>query len=429
MNIRDSEAISALLAAAGHSEAGSLDDADIVLLNTCSVRDSAERKVEGYLWKLRSWKEERKGRILCIVGCMAQSAGGSLLEKFPHLDIVAGTSAISRLPELISNVSPGSGRFSDTDEGPLPYDDISTHVSSGGVSAFIPVTRGCSMNCSYCIVPQVRGGEKSRPAEEIIEEARSLVDRGVVEIFLLGQNVAAYGLDRTAGKNESSPFAALLAKIAEIKAVKRIRFTSPHPASFNDALINAVCEIRKVCDSIHLPLQSGSDRILTAMGRRYSSSEYMEIVAKLKAGRPGISFSTDVIVGFPGETDDDFNDTRRILNDVGFDQEFIFKYSKRKNTPAAEMDGQIPLKTKEERNKILLDDLKTRILARNRSMIGSEMEILIDADSPRSNNRLIGKSSSNKTVVVEKKAGIAVGSFATAVIEDATLAALYGRLK
>ncbi len=426
MNIRDSEAVSALLRSAGHSESESINDADIVLLNTCSVRDSAERKVEGYLWKLRSWKDERDGRILCIVGCMAQSGGDDLLAKFPHLDIVAGTSRIARIPEMISNASLGYGRFSDTNDDKTPYDDMSTHTLGNGISAFIPVMRGCSMNCSYCIVPQVRGGEKSRPEEEIIKEAKELSDKGIKEIFLLGQNIAAYGLDGVRTKTEKSPFAKLLAKIAKIENVKRIRFTSPHPASFNDELINEVCENRKVCDSVHIPLQSGSDRILTLMQRKYSSSDYMRIIEKLVSGRPAISFSTDVIVGFPGETDEDFNDTRKILQTVGFEQEFIFKYSKRKNTPAAEMNEQLPDKIKEDRNQILLEDLKKRVLKKNRDTHGKTVEILLESESSRGNNRMIGKTSSNKTVIVEKKQGFKVGDFANALIEDSTLAALYG---
>lgn len=427
MNFRDSEAIISLLRKAGHTETKDIEEASIAILNTCSVRDSAERKVEGYLWKLRSWKEENTNRILCIVGCMAQSEGDKLLAKFPHLDIVLGTSAISKLPELIKNASCDFRRVSNTQMSHTPYDDCQTHLSENKFSAYIPVMRGCSMRCSYCIVPQVRGEEYSRSANEIVEEAKTLAENGVVEIFLLGQNVAAYGLHGK--KSSDSPFADLLAKIANIDKVKRIRFTSPHPANFNDKLIETVCEIRKICSSIHLPLQSGSDKILTLMRRNYTATDYMRIIEKLKSGRPELSFSTDVIVGFPSEDEEDFNATRKILNDVDFDQEFIFKYSKRKNTPASIMDEQIPAKIKEERNQILLRDLRERVLKKNKNMLGAEIEILIEAESPRQNNRLIGRSSSNKTVVVEKKNNVKLGDFAIAIIEDFTLSTLYGKLK
>ncbi len=427
MNIRDSEAVSSILLNAGYQQTNDIEDANIIMINTCSVRDSAEKKAEGYLWKLRDWKEAGHDRILCIIGCMAQSEGNKLLDKFPHLDIVVGTAAISRLPELIENVSLGYGRFSETNLNSIPYDDANTHLYKNKISAFIPVMRGCSMHCSYCIVPQVRGTEISRPIEEIIGEARLLVENGVKEIFLLGQNIAAYG--QNGDKSKRPLFAELLAKIAEINELKRIRFTSPHPANFNDDLIKVVCETPKICSSIHIPIQSGSNKILKKMKRGYTLEDYMRIINKLKEGRPELCFSTDVIVGFPGEEEDDFYLTRNVLNSVDFDQEFIFKYSKRKDTPAAEMIEQVPQKIKEERNKILLDDLKKRVIKKNKNLIGTEQEILIESESPRQNKRFIGKTSSNKTVIVEKKENFAIGSFAIAVIEDCTMAALYGRLK
>ncbi len=428
MNLRDSEAILALLEKAGFNESSELEDADVLILNTCSVRDSADRKVEGYLWQLREWKEKRANRILAVIGCMAQSRGNSLLTKFPHLDIVCGTFHFGKIVEMIYQVANEHLRICDISEFNPPYDDLSTHLLKNKISAFIPIVRGCSMKCSYCIVPDLRGAEISRPQDEIIREAKTLAEQGIKEIFLLGQNIAAYGLEPNSEKCGKSPFAELLAKIAEIDKIKRIRFTSPHPANFNDALINAICEIRKVCDAIHIPLQSGSDKILDLMRRRYSSNDYMKIIEKLKTGKKGVSFSTDVIVGFPGENDTDFNATRTVLENVGFDQEFIFKYSKRKNTPAANMMEQVEDKVKKERNHCLLEDLKTRVLKRNKSLEGSTFDILIEAESQKSKNRMIGRTSSNKTVIVEKKDNIKIGDFTTALIEDSTVAALYGRI-
>jgi tRNA-2-methylthio-N6-dimethylallyladenosine synthase len=427
MNERDSEAVRALLQSSGLKEAEKIEDTGIVILNTCTVRDSADRKVEGYLWQLREWKNSSPGRILGIMGCMAQDRKDSLLEKFPHLDFVLGTGQTASIPKIISTIinSPAS-RISETEILDL-YDDFQTHLPKNQVSAFVSVIKGCSMFCSYCIVPYVRGAEKSRSENEIIREVEFLCSKGVKEIFLLGQNIAAYGLNKKAEKQEKiSPLAELIRKISSIDEVKRIRFTSPHPASFNDSLIAEICENRKVCDKIHIPLQSGSDEILKAMNRNYSASDYMRMIEKLRKGRPKLSFSTDIIVGFPGETDSDFEMTRKLMNDIAFDQAFIFKYSKRRNTPASEMNEQVPQKIKEERNKILLDDLKIRVEKNNNDLIGKALEVLVERESPKRNDRLIGKTSSNKTVVLWKKEGIKIGDIVDVLIEDSTPAALYG---
>jgi tRNA-2-methylthio-N6-dimethylallyladenosine synthase len=426
MNERDSEAVRALLQSSGFEEAEKTEEADIVILNTCTVRDSADRKVEGYLWQLREWKNSLPGRILGIMGCMAQDRKDSLLEKFPHLDFVLGTGQIASIPKIISTIinSPAS-RISETEVLDV-YDDFQTHLPKNQVSAFVSVMKGCDMFCSYCIVPYVRGAEKSRSENEIIREVEFLCSKGVKEIFLLGQNIAAYGLNKAEKQEKISPLAELIRKISSIDEVQRIRFTSPHPASFNDSLISEICENRKVCDKIHMPLQSGSDKILTAMNRNYSADDYMRIIETLRKGRPKLSFSTDVIVGFPGETDSDFEMTRKLMNDIAFDQAFIFKYSKRRNTPASEMDEQIPQKIKEERNKILLDDLKIRVAKNNSELIGKTLEVLVERQSPKRNDRLIGKTSSNKTVVLWKKDRIRIGDMVDVLIEDSTPAALYG---
>jgi tRNA-2-methylthio-N6-dimethylallyladenosine synthase len=426
MNDRDSEAASAILASAGFSAAKDIEDAQITILNTCSVRDSAERKVKGFLWQLKGWKEKNEKRIIGLIGCMAESYKDALLEEFSHLDFVLGPGQMGLLPQTISEIiySKNKKRITET-EAEKPYDDIKTHLPAGKVSAYIPIMRGCNMFCSYCIVPYVRGRERSRPLNEIIEEAKLLAEKGVKEIFLLGQNVAAYGFDKEKNSKKSS-LAGLLSKIAEIPEIQRIRFTSPHPADFNDELIRAVCEIRKVCGHVHIPLQSGSDKILGLMNRHYTAAEYVNITEKLRRGCPEIVFSTDVIVGFPGETDSDFQDTRTLLNDVGFDQIFIFKYSKRKNTPAADMDNQVDTKIKEERNQILLADLKSRAKKTNKSFLGKTVEVMVESSSSKRNDRLIGKTSSNKTVVLWKKKDIVPGDIVKVLVEDSTLAALYG---
>lgn len=428
MNERDSDAAAAMLAADGHTIVDSEDQADLILLNTCSVRDQAERKAIGKLGILKRLKEEHPHLLFGIMGCMAQRCGEELLKTVPHLNFVVGTDRIHELPEIVASL-PAPRKIAATGHDNLnDVDGIDAHLRRS-FSDFITIMRGCNRFCSYCIVPYVRGRERSRSPESILEEARKLAETGVKEIMLLGQNVAAYGIDGIHFPDTVSPFADLLEKLAEIDGIRRIRFTSPHPAFFNTRLIDAIAKTPKVCKSVHLPLQSGSDRILKAMNRPYTAEQYLHIVDSLKEKCGEIAFSTDIIVGFPGETDADFEATRAVLKRVAYDNAFIFKYSPRKGTKAAEqMADDVPQSVKEERNRILLEDLAESSERANLPFVGRTIEVLAEGVSKRNAARWCGRSDLNKLVVFEPDGQIRPGDLVPVRIDHATAMTLFGKL-
>ena len=437
MNERDSESLAAALIDGGFEMTSVEADADIMLFNTCSVREQAERKAVGKIGIIKKLKRKKPDLLIGVFGCMAQSKKDELLRELPHLDFVVGTDRLHTIVDIVKNELKNRKRVvvADVDSSTEILEAMGGHIideeTSGkkSISAYISLMRGCNRFCTYCIVPYVRGREKSRSVDSIIQEAECLVAAGIKEIVLLGQNVAAFGLDgRLKPEDGESPFADLLVKLNDIEGVERIRFASPHPACFNDKLIHTVAALPKVCDNIHLPLQSGSDRILKAMHRRYTSAEYLSIVEKLKKLSPGITFSTDIIVGFPGETDDDFNATREIFNSVEFDNAFIFKYSPRRGTKAVELGDDVPLETKEERNHILLEDLRRITSEHNRDMVGKSVEILVEGVSKRNSKRWFGRTTSNNMVVFTPSSSILVGDIVELFIEKATSATLFGRL-
>lgn len=429
MNERDSESVAADLLSRGYQRTESEEDADIILLNTCSVRERAERKAIGKLGITSRLKRNKPDLLIGLMGCMAQRIGGELAETVEHLDFVVGTGQTHRTGEIIDSLVSDRRKLIETGHDSGILTGMAGHINPGlKVSAFIAIMRGCNRFCSYCIVPYVRGREKSRMPDDIAAEARELAAAGVREIFLLGQNVAAYGMDGAAPPPPPgfSPFAELLEELAAIDGVERIRFTSPHPAYFNDRLIGTIIAEPKVCDAIHLPLQSGSDRILKLMNRPYTAVEYRQVVDKLKSGLSDVSFSTDVIVGFPGETEDDFNATRGLMNEVGFDNAFIFKYSPREGTTAAGMDDQVPEKVKEDRNQILLSDLERRCGVRNAAMSGRKIEILVEGPSKRNPARWSGRATNGKMVVFEPTPNTAAGDLVTLEIKSSTPMTLFG---
>lgn len=428
MNERDSDAAAAMLAADGHTIVDSEDQADLILLNTCSVRDQAERKAIGKLGILKRLKEEHPHLLFGIMGCMAQRCGEELLKTVPHLNFVVGTDRIHELPEIVASL-PAPRKIAATGHDNLnDVDGIDAHLRRS-FSDFITIMRGCNRYCSYCIVPYVRGRERSRSPESILEEARKLAEAGVKEIMLLGQNVAAYGIDGIHFPDTVSPFADLLEKLAEIDGIRRIRFTSPHPAFFNTRLIDAIAKTPKICKSVHLPLQSGSDRILKAMNRPYTAEQYLHIVDSLKEKCGEIAFSTDIIVGFPGETDADFEATRAVLKRVAYDNAFIFKYSPRKGTKAAEqMVDDVPQSVKEERNRILLEDLAECSERANLPFVGRTIEVLAEGVSKRNAARWCGRSDLNKLVVFEPDGQIRPGDLVPVRIDHATAMTLFGKL-
>ena len=447
MNERDSESAAAALIAAGYSKTDSEEDADIFLFNTCSVRDQAERKAMGKIGILKKIKKKNPAILIGVLGCMAQSKQEEIIEELPHVDFVIGT---DQLPSLISvidkelknrekiirtAVSSGNdslesmgGHLRYTEEAmdfPIP---TTQSENQNDCCAFVSLMRGCNRFCTYCIVPYVRGREKSRQPEAILQECRKLVSYGVKEIMLLGQNVAAYGLKEqgNAYASGASPFAELLHQINEIDGLERIRFTSPHPACFNRKLIDAVAELPKVCNNIHLPLQSGSNRILNLMGRGYSREEYLEVVEQLVNKTPGITFSTDIIVGFPGESQEDFLATRSLMEQVGFDNAFIFKYSPRRGTQAASIPDSVPQKIKEERNALLLKDLKERTLFHNHQLEGETLEVLVEGVSKRNPSRWYGRTTTNKVVVFSPYENIHAGDLKNIHIVRSTAMTLFG---
>lgn len=428
MNERDSEAAASALAASGHEMVQDENNADILMFNTCSVRDQAERKALGKLGILIKLKKQKPDIIIGVLGCMAQRMKEQIIEKIPHVDFVAGTDQFHKLPEIVESTILKRKHIVAVDADSEIIENLSGHLNSKNqISAFISVMRGCNRFCSYCIVPYVRGRERSRDKKEILEEANMLVNAGIKEIVLLGQNIAAYGLEGRGQPTEESPFAELLQTLSGLDGLLRIRFTSPHPQYFNQKLIDAMASLPKVCKNLHLPMQSGSDRILELMNRHYTAKKYLSIVDSLKEKIPGMTFSSDIIVGFPTETESDFNETRRVMREVGYDNAYIFKYSPRSGTKAAEMKDDVPQAVKDERNQILLAALDETTGRHNKALVGSTIEVLVEGVSKRNSERWCGRSSSNKVVVFEPLPGIKIGDLINLEITRATAMTLFGK--
>src|ERR1041384_561680 len=387
MNERDSEAFAAMLRERGYSVASSEFDADVILLNTCSVRDLAEQKALGKMSMLTQLKRQKPGLILGYMGCMAQSRGAELLQN-PAVDLVVGTQRFHHVPDYLDQLIASEDleqpfRIVDVAEEQGSESTIKDHVlgTNGDrqVTAFVSIMQGCDMYCSFCIVPYTRGTERSRPIPEIVDDVRRLVDAGVKEVTLLGQIVTSYG------RKDSGKFAfvKLLAAANDTPGLERVRFTSPHPKGFGDDLVHAYRDLPKLCEHAHLPVQSGSNRILKAMNRGYSREWYLRIIEKLRAARPGIALSTDIIVGFPGETDEDFEQTVSLMREVRFDAAYIFKYSNRRDPPAAEMPDQVADEVKERRNQAALQILNDHLARDNQRLVGQTVE--------RSEERRVGE--------------------------------------
>jgi tRNA-2-methylthio-N6-dimethylallyladenosine synthase len=408
MNERDSEAVAAQLVAKGYTLAPSERGADVILLNTCSVRDAAEQKAIGKMQNLAA--EVRKNRpevVLGFMGCMAQSRGRQLIDKLPDVDLVIGTQKFHRAADYLDEIISGNrGKIVDTEAEQGSEAAIREHIINGSasgksVAAFVSIMQGCNQYCTFCIVPYTRGEERSRGIADIVAECRELVSRGVKEITLLGQIVTNYGKRDIPVTEGKSAFVQLLEAVHEIEGLERIRFTSPHPKGYGDDLVATYGRLPKLVESAHLPVQSGSNRLLKLMHRGYTRERFLRIVEKLRQVQPGIGITTDIIVGFPGETEMDFEETLSLAREVEFDNAYIFKYSPRKDTPAAAQDGQLPQAVKEERNGSLLyviNEIGARHYAR---FIGRRMEILVEGPSKKNPARLMGRTRCNKIVVFE----------------------------
>ncbi|WP_438480670.1 tRNA (N6-isopentenyl adenosine(37)-C2)-methylthiotransferase MiaB [Oleiharenicola lentus] len=434
MNERDSEAVAAMLRGRGYRIVNDEDNCDILLLNTCSVRDAAEQKAIGKAAHVASRKKKNPDFILGVLGCMAQNRGAALLDRLPDVDLIVGTQKFHQVPDYLDNLraaqaagTPIATTIVDIEEEVGSQNTIVEHVlEEKQVSAFVSIQQGCNMDCAFCIVPKTRGDERSRPMDDIVRECEQLAERGVKEITLLGQIVTSYGRRDYVHTGGVTPFVQLLERVNAIPGIARIRFTSPHPRGFKDDLIQAYGRLEKLCEYVHLPLQSGSDRILKAMNRPYSRDRYKQIVDDLRAVRPDMYFSTDVIVGFPGETDDDFAQTRELFEACNYDMAYVFKYSIRTGTPAETMGDQIADEVKEARNAELLAILQANSNRRNALLLGTTEEVLVEGRDKKG-LRYMGRTRGNRIVHFDANDRL-IGQLVPVKIERASTAVLYGSL-
>ena len=435
MNERDSDAVAALLVQRGHELASGEGDAELLLINTCSVRAKAEHKALGKLGLTTAPNRSKTLRLVGAFGCMVERLGPRLFDKLPNLDFAVGTHRFRALPDIVDRVLAGPEKILAVGENPDGEHAVSEHAVLG-VSAFVNILFGCNRGCSYCIVPTVRGGEISRPAREILDELRDLAARQVREVTLLGQSVMAYGraqavweaADRSPGGYQE-PFARLLEAAAEIEGLRRIRFASGHPSGCTAELARVMGAVPKLCRHLHLPLQSASDRILKMMRRGYSADDYRRAVARLRETVPDIAITTDIIVGFPSESPSEFEATRAFMDEIGFDNAFIFKYSPRPGTPAAGWPDDIAMDEKIRRNKTLLQDQNRRTLAVNEAMIGRTADVLVEGVSPRNPDRWTGRTSGNKIVVFSPEFDMRKGDMIRVRIARAMPQTLYGAVE
>lgn len=435
MNERDSEAVAAMLRARGYRIVDKEDSCDILLLNTCSVRDAAEQKAIGRAANVMARKRRNPDFVLGILGCMAQNRGAALLDTLPDVDLIVGTQKFHQVPDYLDNLRaaraagvPVGSSIVDIGEEAGSQNTIRDHLDTEErqISAFVSIQQGCNMDCAFCIVPKTRGDERSRPMDDIVAECRQLAARGVREITLLGQIVTSYGRRDYTHTNGISPFVQLIERVHAIDGIERIRFTSPHPRGFKQDLVEAYGRLPKLCEYVHLPMQSGSDRILRAMNRPYSRDRYREIVNSLRAVKPGMYFSTDVIVGFPGETDEDFEQTRELFAACNYDMAYIFKYSIRSGTPAADLGDQIPEDVKEHRNQVLLELLKANSVRRNEQLIGTIEEVLVEGPD-KSGAHFTGRTRGNRVCIFDADPRL-IGQLVPLRIERASVSTLYGEL-
>lgn len=419
MNVADSELIAGLLQQEGYRETGDIQASDTIFVNTCSVREHAEERVHSRLGTFKSIKEKNPNVIIGVLGCMAQSLKHQLLEDKPWLDIVLGPDSYRRLPELL-NRQVISTNIVDTHLSRFEvYDDLFPSRKEG-INAWVSIMRGCDKFCSFCIVPFTRGRERSRSVKSIVSEARQAVADGFVEVTLLGQNVNSY-------QHDNHGFAQLLEEVAAIPKLQRIRYTSPHPQDMTEDLLYVMAEHVNICNSIHLPMQAGADRILRRMNRTYTRKHFMELVDRIRTILPDVGLTTDIIVGFPGETDQEFEQTLEVMEYVKFDLAFTFKFSARKGTKAAEYQDQLNPQKSQDRLEQLIKLQKQHTLIRNRQVVGKVQTVLVEKESKRSSARWAGRTDSNKWVIFEKGAA-QIKDFVSVEIRDARGVSLHGNI-
>ncbi|MDR4508459.1 MAG: tRNA (N6-isopentenyl adenosine(37)-C2)-methylthiotransferase MiaB [Candidatus Brocadiaceae bacterium] len=423
MNKLDAELSLGLLQEDGYRVVYKINEADVILFNTCSVRQRAEDKVYSYLGTLKTLKREHPEIIVGVLGCMAQKDAESIFKRMPHVDLVCGTRMFSRLPELLARIKTHGSHIVAIDEDQVVDIKRSAAYRPNPYQAFVTIVRGCDNYCSYCIVPYVRGREISRAIVDIKEEVQVLVADGCKEITLLGQNINSYGK----GLPGSVSLGDLLAELNGLDGLDRIRFVTSHPKDMTRELVRTMSQLEKVCEYLHMPAQSGSDAILKKMRRGHTATKYRELAHYARDIIPHITIASDFIVGFPGETERDFQETVRLIEDLRFQNSFIFKYSTRTGTKAAELEDNVPDEVKKERNRILLELQKAISLEKNKKMIGKEAQILVEGTSKSNPNKMSGRTRQNHIVVFDGSQEL-VGKLVDVTIREVTDLTLFGNL-
>jgi tRNA-2-methylthio-N6-dimethylallyladenosine synthase len=411
MNVSDSELMLGRLAAAGYAPVDKPDGADVILVNTCAIRDHAEQRVIGRLGELK--RHMTPGSVMGVTGCMAQRLGPQLLEKARHVSLVVGPDGYRALPQLLDGARRGERAIETTFDLEEHYEDF-TPRRFDKVKAWIPVQRGCDYRCTYCIVPTTRGSERSRRLEDVVRETREVVASGMSEVVLLGQTVNSY----TDGTHD---FADLLRAVGTVPGIRRVRYTSPHPNDFSDRVIAAMAEVPTVCEHVHLPMQSGSSRMLKRMLRRYTREGYMDCVARIRRAIPDVTLTTDIIVGFPGETDEEFEETLSAVREVGFADAYTFIFSPRDGTPATRLPPElsIPVDVASERLQRLVETVRTASRQRNMGLLGTRREVLVEREAKRGEAMLMTRTRDFKTVLVPGDASM-LGQYLTVELTGTT---------
>lgn len=428
MNEYDSaKMLDVLNAAAGYELTDDVEQADVLLLNTCSIREKAQEKVFSQLGRWRELKQRKPGTIIGVGGCVASQEGEGITQRAPFVDLVFGPQTLHRLPEMINKLRHTGRAQVDVSFPEIEKFDALPQPRAEGATAFVSIIEGCSKFCTFCVVPYTRGEEVSRPFEQVMQEVRALAAQGVQEINLLGQTVNAYaGAVNDSDDADECDLATLIRHVAQVEGIERIRFTTSHPVEFNDALIAAYRDVPKLANYLHLPVQSGSDRVLSLMGRRHTAIEYKQKIRKLRAVRPDISISSDFIVGFPGETDKDFEDTMNLVTSVGFDQSFSFIYSRRPGTPAASLLDEVSHDHKQQRLERLQAQLNTQAHAISERMLGSVQRVMVTGTSKKNEQLLSGRTENMRWVHFEGPQQL-INQFADVLITDVKPNSLRGR--
>ena len=408
MNVADTELMLGVLAREGYVQTDTPEGADVLLVNTCAVRDNAEQRVIGRLGELQ--QHTRHGGVLGVVGCMAQRLGPRLLEQVPRVDIVAGPDAYRNLAALVAQAAAGDRGADTAFRSWEHYEDVPP-AREAGATAFVTVQRGCDYKCTFCIVPYTRGPERSRKLEDVVREVCALAGQGTSEVTLLGQTVNSY-------HDGTADFADLLRAVGAVDGIRRVRFTSPYPTDFTDRVIEAMATVPAVCEHVHLPAQSGSNAVLRRMLRRYTREQYLDVVARLRAALPGITFSTDLIVGFPGETEAQFQETLSLVAEAGFDDAYTFRYSVREGTPAMRLADQVPEAVGAERLERLIAAVRAQARARHVGRVGQVVEVLLERPARRG-DLLLGRSRTNLLALVDLPAS-AIGEYHTVQLTGTT---------